>query len=344
MKILAIGGTGFIGPSAVAQLQQAGHSVTVFHRGNVKHPPGTVEIIGDRNQLGRHRDTFAHERFDVVIDFILSSQRQARQLMETFGGIAGRVVALSSMDVYRAWGVFYGFEPGGLEPMPVNETSAVRTQRQTYPPEVLKKLQQLLPWLDDEYDKVSVERTILGNHELPGSVVRLPMVYGPGDFAHRFYQVLKPMDDGRPHILFSDDVAALRTPRGYVENVAAGIALVATSPQAAQKIYNVGEAEAFSELAWAQKIAAAADWKGKFIVLPYDKAPAHLHWPGNTRQHLVVSTDRIREELGYREPIATDEAIRRTIAWERGNPPQNPTVKIDYEAEDAALANRKATA
>src|SRR5260370_18832900 len=197
MKILAGGGTGFMGPSAVAQLQQGGRSVTVFNRGNVKRPPGAVEISGDRNELGRHRDTFAHERFEVVIDFILSSERQARQLMETFGGIAGRVVALSSMDVYRAWGVFYGFEPGGLEPMPVNEASAVRTQRQTYPPEVLKKLQQLLPWLDDEYDKVSVERTILGAHELPGIVVRLPMVYGAGGFGHSSYQFLKPLGRGQ---------------------------------------------------------------------------------------------------------------------------------------------------
>src|SRR5260370_26452857 len=230
VEILALGGTGFIGPSTVAQLQQAGHSVTVFHRGKAKTPLDANDLIGDRRQLDQHRATFAREKFDVIVDFILSSERQATQLMDTFRGIAGRVVALSSMDVYRAWGVFYGLEPGGLEPMPIDENAALRTKCQTYPTEVLKKLQQLFPWVDDEYDKVPVERAILGDNELPGAVVRLPIVYGPRDFLHRLHPFLKPMDDRRPHILFANDVAAMRTPRGYVGNVAAGISLVCVFP------------------------------------------------------------------------------------------------------------------
>src|SRR5260370_37397872 len=125
------------------------------------------------------------------------------------------------------------------------------------------------------------------------------MVYGPGDFLNRCHPFLKPMDGGRPHSLFANDVAAMRTTRGYVENVAAGIALVAMSPQAEGRIFNVGEPETFSELEWARKIAKITRWAGEFIVLPHDKAPPHLHWPGNTAQHLVVSTERIRAELGY---------------------------------------------
>src|SRR5262249_9536147 len=243
----------------------------------------------------------------------------------------------SSMDVYRAWGVFYGFEPGGLEPMPVDENSAVRTQRQTYPPEVLKRVQAMLPWLDDEYDKVPVERVILGDKGLPGTIVRLPMLYGQGDYAHRFYPFLKRMDDARRHILFADDGAAMRTPRGYVENVAAGIALAAMSDRAAGQIYNIGEAESFSELEWARKIASAAGWQGEFVVLPHEKAPPHLHWPGNTAQHLVVSTEKIRRELGYLEPVQRDEAIQKTIAWERTHPSETAGAAFDYAAEDAAL-------
>ena len=343
MKILAIGGTGFIGPFVIQQLQRAGHSVTVFHRGNAALPRSTIQIPGDRNRLDDHRAAFAREGFDVVIDFILSSGRQAKQLIDTCRGITGRIVALSSMDVYRAWGVFYGLEPGELEPMPVDETSAVRTQRQTYPAEVLKKLQAMLPWLDDEYDKAAVERAILGDKELPGTVMRLPMVYGPGDFAHRLYPFLKRMDDARPHILFADDVAVMRTPRGYVENVAAGIALAAMSDRAAGQIYNVGEAEAFTELDWARKIAAAAGWLGEFVVLPHDKTPAHLHWPGNTAQHLVVSSEKLRRELGYNEPVPRDESIRHTVAWERKHPPDT-VGPFDYKAEDAAINGMKASA
>jgi nucleoside-diphosphate-sugar epimerase len=316
--------------------------VSVFHRGNTPVPEGVPQILGDRNRLDHFREQIAREQFDVVIDFVVSSVRQARQLMETLRGITAGVVVLSSMDVYRAWGVFYGLEPGGLQPMPVNEDSALRTNA-PYPPEMIKKVQQMVTWVDDEYDKIPAERVVVNDAGLPGCVLRLPMVYGPGDYAHRFHPVLKRIDDGRRHIIFADDVAPWRTPRGYVEDVAAAVVLLATSPQSAGRIYNVCEADSFSELEWARKIAAADGWTGEFVVMPRDRAPKHLLLPGNTAQHLVVSSERIRKELGYLETVTREEAFRRTIPWERANPPQQPA-QFDYAAEDAALAQFKATA
>ena len=47
MKILLIGGSGFIGQFTAAQLQQSGHSVTIFHRGKTSAPQGTEERIRD---------------------------------------------------------------------------------------------------------------------------------------------------------------------------------------------------------------------------------------------------------------------------------------------------------
>jgi nucleoside-diphosphate-sugar epimerase len=128
-----------------------------------------------------------------------------------------------------------------------------------------------------------------------------------------------------------------------VEDVAAAVVLLATSPQSAGRIYNVCEADSFSELEWARKIAAADGWTGEFVVMPRDRAPKHLLLPGNTAQHLVVSSERIRKELGYLETVTREEAFRRTIPWERANPPQQPA-QFDYAAEDAALAQFKATA
>ena len=342
MNILLIGGSGFIGRHVASHLQKSGHTVTVFHRGNTPAPAGTDEIIGDRNRLTEFRDLFLKKKFDLVIDMILSSERQARELMDTFRGLIARVVAPSSMDVYRAWGVFYGFEPGGLQEMPVTENSELRTQHISYPPAVRKKVQEIFSWLDDDYEKIMVEKVLLSDPELPGTVLRLPMVYGPGDPIHRFHFLLKRMDDGRRSIVFADDVAALRTPRGYVENVAHAIALAAMSERASGRIYNVCEPVAFSELDWAKKIAAATSWDGEFVVLPHDKTPKHLLMPGNTTQHLVASSDRIRKELGYRELISPDESIHRTINWEREHPPANPMAQFDYPAEDEALSRLQA--
>jgi nucleoside-diphosphate-sugar epimerase len=345
MKILLIGGSGFIGQFTAQHLQQNRHHVTVFHRGRTATPQGIEEILGDRQFLQDHQPEFRRHKFDVVVDFVLSSGRQAQQLMDTFRGIAGRVVGLSSMDVYRAWGVFYNMEPGGLQELPLTEDSELRTSRNTYPPEVLKRLRtSLYPWIDKEYDKIPVEQAVLGDPKLPGTVLRLPMIYGPGDPLHRFHPVLKRIDDGRRQIIFADDVAPLRTPRGYVEDVAEAVALAATSPQAAGRVYNVCEAESFGELDWARKIAAATSWAGEFVVLPHDRTPKHLLWPGNTAQHVIASSERIRKELGYRELLPREEAMRRTIEWERANPPSQPTAQFDYEAEDQAVAQFKATA
>jgi nucleoside-diphosphate-sugar epimerase len=359
MRVLLIGGSGFIGSKVIAALERENHEPIVFHRGGspvvsrraqaeLQAPIGgrnsqvadgvTYEVIGDRRRLGDYRRHLRALRPDVVVDLVLSSGRQARDLMEVFRGATSRVVALSSCDVYRACGVLHGSEPGPLEPVPLTEDSPLRTTLQTYPPDRLQMLQNVFGWLDDEYDKIPVEREILGDPELPGTVLRLPMVYGPGDPLHRLQPIVKRIDDGRRVILFEEKLARWRAPRGYVENVAAAIALAATNARAANRIYNVGEPEGLSELEWATRVAAAAGWNGQFVTLPADRMPPHLLMPGNTDQHWTTATTRIREELGYREPIAQDEAIRRTIDWERANPTTSSPHVFDYAAEDAVSA------
>jgi nucleoside-diphosphate-sugar epimerase len=334
MRILVIGGTGFIGSHLVRQLSEMGHSVSVFHRGSTPADLPASSILGERRDLAAIRP-----KADVVIDLILSSGAQAESLMQAFRGVAGRVVAASSMDVYRACGVLHGSEEGPLEPVPLTEDSPLRTKLRTYPPAQVKMLQKFFGWLDDDYDKIPVERAILGDPELPGTVLRLPMIYGPGDRLCRFYPVLKRIDDGRRFILFEKGWAAWRSPRGYVENVAAALALAAVSQRAAGRVYNVAETPAFSELDWAGKIAAATGWDGEFITLPKERTPPHLAPPGNSAQHWEADSTRIRRELGYQERVPLAEAIRRTIDWERAHPPGefNPH-QLDYAAEDAPAA------
>jgi len=150
--------------------------------------------------------------------------------------------------------------------------------------------------------------------------------------------VLKRIDDGRPAIIYEEGLAGWKTPRGYVENVAAALGLAAVSDRAAGRIYNIAETPAFSELEWARKIAAVTGWTGDFLVLPWDRTTEHLRQPGNSAQHWEADSTRVRNELGYREPVSIEEGIRRTIEWERANPPGefNPH-RFDYAAEDAAI-------
>ncbi|HYL21851.1 MAG TPA: NAD-dependent epimerase/dehydratase family protein [Gemmatimonadales bacterium] len=338
MRFLVIGGTGFIGPFLVHELERRGHCVAVFHRGQSApaFPVNVQHILGDRRNLGAHAAALQRFAPDVVIDMILSSRGQAEALVATFRGVARRVVVLSSVDVYRACGVLHGTEPGPLEPVPLTEDSPLRT-RPPYPPQALERLQGTFAWVDDDYDKVPVERVALGCPVLPGTVLRLPMVYGPGDRLHRLYPLLKRMDDGRKRILLADEMAAWRGPRGYVENVARAVARAATSPRAAGRVYNVAEEPPYTELEWAKLVAARVGWHGAFRVLPRERMPEHLRVPGNLLQHWSASSRRIRTELRYREPVSVGEALRRTIVWERANPPADTDPKqFNYAAEDAA--------
>ncbi len=99
-----IGGNGFIGPAVVERLLTLGHDVTLFHRGAKKIFTELNHITGDRRQIADYAAGFRSLAPDVVLDLILSNGRQAQELMRTFKGITQRVVALSSMDVYRIEG------------------------------------------------------------------------------------------------------------------------------------------------------------------------------------------------------------------------------------------------
>ena len=341
MKVLLIGGTGFIGPHVVAALLRDGHQAVVFHRGSSKAPDGATSLIGDRRRLREHAAQIHALEPDVVVDLILSSGTRARDLMAVLRGVTGRVVALSSCDVYRACGITHGLEEGPLEPLPLTESSALRTRLQTYPPAQVRMLQQVFGWLDEQYDKIPVEREILGDSQLPGTVLRLPMVYGPGDPLHRFQPVVKRALDGRDAILMSADMAGWRATRGYVEDVGAAIARAAVSTQAAGRIYNVGEPDALTELEWARGAASALQWHGEFRLMADDALPPFLRAPGNTAQHWVTDTGRIRRELGFEEAVSREVAIRRTVAWESAHVAAPFAAhQFDYAAEDTALAGR----
>ncbi|MCI0694460.1 NAD-dependent epimerase/dehydratase family protein [candidate division KSB1 bacterium] len=341
MRILVIGGTKFIGPFVVRQLIERGHEVTVFHRGQTKADlPNTVRYIqGDRKQLHNFRAEFEYYRPQVVLDMAPYTEQEAQAVAQTFKGLAQRVVAISSQDVYRAYERVRRTHPGPPDAVPLTEESPLRENlypyRQRFPSQQLGKDFDEL-WHD--YDKILVERVFISEPELPATVLRLPWVYGPGDYLHRMFPHLKRMGDGRNFILLEEGQAGWRWTRGYVENVAAAIVLAITSERARNRIYNVGEEKALTEAEWVDHIGRAAKWNGKVVAVKKEKLPAHLSMNLDWNQHLVVDTSRIRREFGYVEPVPLAEAIAHTVRWEQENPPEQIDPKqFDYKAEDAVL-------
>ncbi|MEP6769404.1 MAG: NAD-dependent epimerase/dehydratase family protein [Acidobacteriota bacterium] len=333
MRVLVVGGTGFLGPRVVTRLSHLGHHVTIYHRGEheatlpfgVRHvhdagaAPPIVSFPGELTELA----------WDVVLAMAPVGEPDSFALMQTFRGIARRVVALSSGDVYRAWGVFSGIEGGPPDPGPLTEDSALRENLFPY---------RRMPALPDhlaEYEKILVERVVQSDPAMPGTVLRLPAVYGPGDRKHRFGAAWRRIADRRPAILFGRAHAAFRWTHGFVDDVAEAVVLAVTTERARGRTYNVGEETAPTMAERAEAFGRALAWEGRVVRLDEARLPPHLAAAGNFDQPVSYDTSRIRRDLDWRELTPPEIAFRRTAEWEKESGGGAPAP--DYSLEDAAL-------
>lgn len=316
MRMLVIGGTGFVGSHVVRALVASGHEITVFHRGETasRLPNSVSQVRGDRTRLDDYADELRGIKPHVVIDLAAYTEVDATSLMRTFTGVARRQVVSSSMDVYRCYGRLLRQTriPADTPPdPPATEDSPMRESLFPYRSQA-KSTDDLFY----NYEKILVERAAQSYSDLPATVLRLPAVYGPHDKQHRTLEYLGQMDAGCGAITLGRTRAEWRWTRGYVENVAQAIVLAATDERATGRIYNVGEPIALAEAQWVRAIEDAADWTGEVRVVPDDELPA-TGPPYDWKQHCIGDSSRIRRELGFRETLAIEEGLRRTIAWER---------------------------
>ena len=236
--------------------------------------------------------TFPNELFDfgpdIVIHTVAMGDADARAAVAAFAGHTGRLVLLSSGDVYRAYGRFLNIEPGPNEDGLLSEEAPLRTT--LFPYRVHASSDNALQYW---YEKILAERTVLSVTDLPATVLRLPKVYGPDS-----NQDLATIYRYRNH-------ADWRWTHGFVENVAAAVALAATHPAAAGRVYNVGEAYTPTI---AQRLAG----------LPQSTIEPDVKSPFDFTQNIAYDTSRIRIALGYREIISEEEALLRTLKSHTG--------------------------
>ncbi|HEX9424780.1 MAG TPA: NAD-dependent epimerase/dehydratase family protein [Pyrinomonadaceae bacterium] len=326
MRVLILGGTRFVGPHVVRQLVARGHEIAIFHRGatETELPVHVLHVHGDFASFSEHLDELKRLNPEVVLDMAPLREEDAARV-KAFVGVARRVVVISSQDVYRAFGRLWRTEPGSPDAVPLTEDSPLREK---------------LSNAGLDYNKTAIERAVINDPNLPATILRLPATHGPGDLQHRLFSYIRRMDDGRPAILLDEAYAGWRWSRGYVEEVAHAIALAVTDERAAERVYNMAYSETLSEADWVRAIGRVSGWKGEVVALPADRLPSSLRRDMfDFSQQYEVDSSRIRRELGYAEIMSFDEALRRTIAWERTNPPEQISPEdFDYAAEDASLA------
>src|SRR6266567_6180235 len=98
MRILAVGGTRFVGRHVVAQALARGHDLTVLHRGSTGPDlfPQATRLKADRNG---DLSVLAGRTFDATVDFCAYVPGQVDSLAAALGGRGGVHLFVSSVAV-----------------------------------------------------------------------------------------------------------------------------------------------------------------------------------------------------------------------------------------------------
>lgn len=163
LRILVLGGTGFIGPHIVRQALGRGHEVTLFNRGrtNTHLFPEVEKLVGDR---AGPLDALRGRTWDVVIDDSGYYPSHVRASAELLHGSVDHYLFTSTIDAYRDYRVVGIDESYPLHPP---DPSRPEDPRRFYGPL-----------------KADCERIVTGIYGSHSTCVRPGWIAGPGDNNH----------------------------------------------------------------------------------------------------------------------------------------------------------------
>src|SRR5919197_4217203 len=323
MRVMVLGGTRFIGAAIVEELDRHGHELLIVHRG--EHEPGDLPAADhlhcDRRDLPHLRAAIADFHPEALLDTCASDAADAETALAAVDGDP-RLLVLSSMDVYRAWGSL--LDRAETDPLPIDETAPVRQRRFPY------RGREHAPPGADTYEKLDVEAPYLAR---AATVCRLPAVYGERDYQRREEPILRRVRAGRDRI--PAGAGTWLWTRGYVADVASGVRLALESDAAVAEVLNLGETRTWSMGLWARHVLDAAGSAATLVRVPDELLPDDLRLLGTLPQHLLVDSSKARNLLGW-EPTDPHEALHRSVAWHLAHPPDDASG--DFGADDGALA------
>jgi 2'-hydroxyisoflavone reductase len=175
LRVLILGGTGFIGPHEVRYALGRGHQVTIFNRGKLKEDwPGPVEeLLGDRN-TGDLKALEGRE-WDVCIDNPTTLPFWVRDAAKVLQGKVKQYVFVSTISVYAR-----NDTPGA------DETAAVDPYTGADPMAETQASVSKNPALYGQLKAVSEAQTRKAFGDGATTVVRPGLIVGPGDETDRF--------------------------------------------------------------------------------------------------------------------------------------------------------------
>lgn len=103
MRLLVLGGTGFVGRTVVDEARTRGHHVTVLNRGHRPAPAGVTALVGDRTAPSG-LTALDGGTWDAVVDTWSAAPYAVRDTAKALTGRAGHYTYVSSRSVYAGDG------------------------------------------------------------------------------------------------------------------------------------------------------------------------------------------------------------------------------------------------
>jgi nucleoside-diphosphate-sugar epimerase len=252
----------------------------------------------------------------TVIDIFALGLLNTRAVFDAMAEIGGRYLLLSSIDVYSNYAGLLKKETPPIQLAPAKETDPLRSFRYPYRGNP-RRPQGVSAELFEDYDKILLEEAALADTRFATTVIRAPMIFGPGDKQHRFKWAIDAVRAGGVVKL---DERAARWPNsyGYVTDIAEAMVLAALDPRAAGRIYNVGQPFVRTPIEWILSFAVVLNRSIEVETVPPDQngllsdraSSSDLRYP------LTLDPTLIRTELGFAEPTPERDALLATIRSE----------------------------
>ena len=326
MKLLVLGGTGFLSGHLAGAALRRGHEVTLFHRGRTNPDlyPEAEHVLGDRS--GDLSELQGRE-WDAVVDCSAYLLKQAETAAAVLAA-AARYVFVSTISVYT------DFEPGMDEDAPV---ATLPEGVDRYTDQVGHYYGALKALCEDELRRRFEPDRL--------AIVRPGLIVGPNDPTERFtYWVSRAADGGE--ILAPGDAAQ---PAQFIDaRDLADWMLLLAAPGAPGGTFNatgpagpltLGEVIDAAVAVAGTGASSAITWVPDQFLLDHEVAPwmgLPLWLPAEETGLLRVSIERaLAAGLTFR-PL--EQTIADTLEWVRATPDRRiPPIQLTRERERELL-------
>jgi nucleoside-diphosphate-sugar epimerase len=316
MKILLIGGSGFLSSAMTDFCLSHRHEVTVITRGQrpLHEGSGLTHVQADRNDAAALTEALAGQTFDAAIDSICYNPEQAKQFVEVMGGRVGHHVMISTDFIYTP----------AQSHLPIDE-NAPRVPASPY-----------------GRGKAEAEDVLLqAGDRLPSTILRPPHIVGPGSlFGTGSLQGRDAMLPERlqrgEEIVLLDGGALIIQPADKRDIVAACLAVIESS-QTVGKAYNIAGPNAVTTLHYYGIIADLLGVPLHVSSLPSDAYRRAYPERAPFTGHRMYSCAALKRDAGFRAGISLKTSLSDMLNWMANNTPAPTPEKPQEQAIRSVL-------